>query len=352
MTSKKWVIGFLSISIVSLVVFAGIMYITDPLLQYGTENGFFTYYEYSEMESNPGIAKNYEYDAVMVGTSMIENTDVQECNKLFGCNMVRLPYSGGTCYNMKTILDVCFRSDNDIETVYWELDEFQLFSAHDQPRYPLPMYLYRDDHWQDLSYLLNLDIFYHYGMNSFLGTLRGEHQKAAREGETFFGDFSAECTLKRYTRPEVSATDCESDHYFNNIDLNMQNNILPLLEANPETEFVFFMVPFSILYWDKEIRQGTFEATMTGVEYAIGQLLEYDNVRVYFYHDEWEIAENLDNYKDYSHYGKWINSYMTQAMSNDDGRMTIENYRDVLFSMKTYINNYDFEEIFSTLNRK
>ena len=339
-------ICFLVLSLVTMVVFAGIMYVTDPLIRYGKENGIFTYYEYTEMYSNPGIARNYKYNTVLVGTSMIQNTDVQECNDLFGCDMVRLPYSGGTCYNMKTILDVCFESDNNIETVYWELDEFQLFSTHDAPRYPLPEYLYREDHWGDISYLLNLDIFYHYTLNNVLGTLRGEQQLVAREGETFTGDFSKASALRSYTRPEISDVQVPVTAYQHKVDLNLENNIVPLLEQNPQTEFVFFMVPFSILYWDNEMQQGTFDATMHGLEYAIERLLEYDNVRIYFYHNEWEIVTNLDNYKDFSHYGKWINSWMTQEIAADNGRLTKDNYTAVLDEMRAYIYGYDFSTIF------
>ena len=346
MTNKRWIICFLVLSLVTLIAFAGIMYVTDPLLRYGGENGIFSYYEYNEMYSNPGIARNYEYDTVLVGTSMIQNTDVQECNELLGCDMVRLPYSGGTCYNMKTILDVCFQSDNAIKTVYWELDEFQLFSDHDMPRYPLPEYLYREDHWQDISYLLNLDIFYHYTLNNVLGTFRGEHQPAAREGETFSGDFSKAGVLASYTRPAVSGVQAPVTAYRDKVAQNLKKNIIPLVEENPETEFVFFMVPFSILYWDKEVRQGTFDATIDGLEYAIEHLMTYENVRIYFYHDQWDIVTNLDNYKDYSHYGNWINSWMTQAMAAGEGHLTAENYKQVLDEMRTYIDAFEFDPIF------
>lgn len=346
MTNKRWILCFLVLSLVALVIFAGIMFVTDPMIRYGKENGIFTYYEYNEMYSNPGIARHYAYDAVLVGTSMIQNTDVQECNKLLDCDMVRLPYSGGTCYNMKTILDVCFKSNNTIKTVYWELDEFQLFSNHDVTRYPLPSYLYRDDHWQDLSYLLNLDIFYHYTLKNILGTIRGEHQMVAREGESFTGDFSKADALAAYTRAEPSVEQAAATAFLRKAELNLDHNILPLVENSPETEFVFFMVPFSILYWDNEIRQGTFDATMNGLEYTIGRLLEYGNVRIYFYHDQWDIAENLDNYKDYSHYGKWINSWMTQAIAANEGQLTLDNYITVLDEMRAYIYAYDFDALF------
>lgn len=346
MTNKRWIICFLVLSLVTLAAFAGIMYVTDPLLRYGEENGLFTYYEYAEMYSNPGIARNYSYDTVLVGTSMIQNTDVQECNEVFGCDMVRLPYSGGTCYNMKTILDVCFESGNDIRTVYWELDEFQIFSDHDAPRYPLPEYLYRADHRQDLSYLLNLDIFYHYTLNNVLGTLRGAHQPAAREGETFTGDFSRAGALAAYQRRERTAAPLASTAYLEKAEQNLEHNIIPLLEENPETEFVFFVVPFSILYWDNEAQRGTLDATLCGMEYAIGRLLEYDNVRIHFYHDRWDIATDLDNYKDYSHYGSWINSWITRAIADGEGRLTRENYGAVLDDMGAWLEAYDFEALF------
>ena len=344
MKSKKWTITMLLVIVLSLAAFAGIMYWMDPLLHYGTENDTFTYYEYGEMYSNPGIAKHYAYDAVMVGTSMIENTDVDLCDELFGCKMVRLPYSGGTTYNMKTILDVCFASGNEIKTVFWELDEFQIFGSATEPRYPLPDYLYRMDHREDLSYLLNLDIFYHYGMNNILGTLRGEMRSAERRGETLTGTFGAEATLAGYSRPEKSASICG---FYNSalpekVDANLCN-IEILIQTHPETQFVFFMPPFSVLYWDAEIRNGTFESTMDGVKYALKHLLEYENVQIFFFQGEKEIITNLNNYKDYSHYGPWINNLTTQYISEGRNQVTKDNVEQLICDMKDTIYSFDFE---------
>jgi hypothetical protein len=86
---------------------------------------------------------------------------------------------------------------------------------------------------------------------------------------------------------------------------------------------------------------------MYGVEYAIARLLTYDNVRIYFYHDRWETVTDLDNYKDYTHYGKWINSGLTQAIAADEGRLTKESYITVLNAMREYIRAYDFDSIFN-----
>ena len=346
MKIRIWAVSLLIVLLLILVGFAGIMYVLDPLLQYGQESAPLTYYSYAEMYSNPGIAQHYTYDTVLVGTSMIENTDVDEFDELMGTKAVRLPYSGGTALNMKTILDVCFSSGNDIDAVYWELDEFQLFSNADETRYPLPEYLYRNDTKEDLSYLLNLDIFYHYAVKDIIGTLRGQIQNAERRGEELHGDFGKESVLKGYSRPAQSDSVRDNSVIINKVKANLNQNIEPLIEANPDTEFVFYFVPFSILYWDQEVREGKFDSTMSAVEYALGELLTHENVKIYFYHNEEKIITDLDNYKDYSQYGKWINSYLTQAMASDQNRLTVDNYRQVLDDMRQFVNSYDYEVLF------
>lgn len=346
MNAKKWTVSLLAVLLAILLCFAGIMYYLDPLLRYGKESAPLTYYAYSEMYSNPGIARHYEYDTVLVGTSMIENTDVDEFDALMGSKAVRLPYSGGTALNMKTILDVCFSSGNDIKAVYWELDEFQLFSNPDETRYPLPDYLYRGDSRRDLSYLLNLDIFYHYALKDIIGTLQGQVQPAERRGETLSGEFGKKALLKSYSRPAPANTEREAAIILDKVDANLRSNIIPLLEAHPDTEFVFYFVPFSVLYWDKEMREGKLDSTLSGLEYAVEELLRYDNAVIYFYHNEEAIITDLDNYKDYSHYGKWINSSLTQAMAAGRNRLTVDSYRSELEDFRRFIQSYDYDALF------
>lgn len=347
MTVKKWTIGVVVSIVVTLFLFSGIMYYLDPLLRYGAESAPLTYYSYTELYSNPGIARNYEYDSVMVGTSMIENTDVDLCDELLGTNMVRLPYSGGTSYNMTTILDICFESDNDIKSVYWELDEFQLLNSATEPRYPLPTYLYENSHKSDLSYLLNLDIFYHYAVNDIIGTLRGQIQSAERRGVELYGDYGKEAMLSTYSRPEIAEIkyEFEGSSMQKKLFANM-DNITGEIESHPDTEFNIFMVPFSILYWDNELRNGKFDATVECLKYALGVLVTYDNVNVYYYQNDEEIMTNLDNYKDYSHYGSWINDTITRYLSEEKNRLTKENYEQYVDEFSSFIYSYDFESIF------
>lgn len=347
MTSKKWFILFISITLVFLTIFAGTMYWLDPLYHYGHDFSPLTYYEFEDLYSNPGIAMHYDYDTVLVGTSMIENTFVEEFNEALDCDMIRMSYSGGTTMNFKAILDVCFAGDNDIKTVYWEMNDYELKTPYSKPRFHIPEYLYSYDHSRDLSYLLNLDIFYKFGLANLKATRDGAVQPPAQLGERFTGNFSKEGAMSTYVRPELAAVPLKEDAYLESARLNLEHNILPLIQANPDTEFVFFFVPFSMLYWDNELRAGTLDATLACIEYTIEVLLEQENVRIYFYQDQWDIATNLDNYKDYSHYGVWINSRITRQLAAGENRVTTENYASIIADMKEFLHSYDFEAIFT-----
>ena len=60
--------------------------------------------------------------------------------------------------------------------------------------------------------------------------------------------------------------------------------------------------PYSILFWDKVIREGRAEAVLAAIRQAGQTLLQYDNVKFYGYLMDPEIVTNLDNYCDYIHH--------------------------------------------------
>lgn len=345
MNEKKWTITLVSVVILTLACFAGMMYCLDPLLQYGTESGPLTCYTYTEKYSNPGIAKHYEYDSVMVGSSMIRNTNVDLCDELWNCNLVRLPYSGASSYDMKLILDICFESDNDIETVYWEVNQFQMTGSPTEPKYPLPMYLYRNDHKEDASYLLNLDIFYQFGVKDIKGTLKGVIKDAERRDITLKYSKPIEQVVAEY---QYSKYDGEVEKFETSMKSTVEanvDNMERIVKEHPETEFVFFFVPFSVLHWDVEVQCGRFDALMDAHAYTMGRLLEYDNVKIYCYLQEEEIIANMDHYIEISHYGNWINNKITEYIAEDKNRMTVDNYQETIQNMKEFIHGYDYESL-------
>lgn len=349
MKSKTWIIILLSTVIVTVALFATSMYLIDPLLQYGTEKDIFPYWTSTEIYSNPGIAKNYEYDSVLVGSSMVQNTDIHECNELFDCTMIKSTYSGGNSYNFKTILDVCFKSNPNIKSVYWALDPYALTTDYKTPRYPLPEYLYDFDRTNDISYLLNLDVFYFYTIKNAINSFVGNEKKAMYSGVMVGteADYSKANILSSFDWSMKQLESKGEKYWETNMLQNLEHNILPLIKENPDTTFYFFTVPYSIGYWYREKMQGYLDTHFYNMETVISEILKYDNVVVYFYQDDKNIITDLDNYKDYSHFSPKINSYLTQQMASGNNILTLDNYAEVLDNFYEYLSTFDYEEFFT-----
>ncbi len=344
MSYKKWTVAFMAVILAAVVLIGGGTFLLDPLARYRSEtDGILTSYKRDEMYTNPGVARNYDYDTVIVGTSMVQNTDVIEFNELTDCNMVKLTYAGGTANNMKQILDICFASGNEITTVYWGLDDFQLLSAHNETRHTLPDYLYKEDHLSDLDYLLNGDIMFRHTAVDLLNTVRGKEQSLLSTGYVWPKSykFGAKEVISSFSLPEKNNENL--DYFITNVRANLEYNIKPLIEANQDTEFVFMFVPYSVLYWYKEIYAGTFDKNMEAFSLAVEELLEYDNVSMYFFRNETDITTDLSNYRDFSHYTGEINSYMTKAIANGECKLTKENYRSEIDEFIEFTVNFDYE---------
>ncbi len=345
MKYKTWCISFISILLSLIILFATTNYILDPLVRYRRhDEGILSYYLQDEIYNNPGIARNYKYDSVLVGTSMMENTSTKEINELFNLDTVKLTYSGGTSKNMKNILDIAFKSDNNIKTVIWGLDEFQVFQDVNKTRTELPLYLYKDTHFEDYKYLLSGDIFYHYTFKSILGTLKGDKQTPLNKDDIwgYKHEYSKKITLDSFTLDE-KLENVSIDYHIKNTKNNLQQNILPLVNTNKDTKFIFVFVPYSMLYWYNELEKGTFDATMYAITLLMQELLIYSNVEIYYFRNDFEITTNLDNYKDYSHYSPAINSYMNNAIYNGENRLTLDNYKQELEKFATCVKQFDYQ---------
>ena len=80
---------------------------------------------------------------------------------------------------------------------------------------------------------------------------------------------------------------------------------------------------------------------------VIEELINVENIKLFYFSDDTEITSNLDNYRDSIHYAEWINSYMIKAMSKGNDLITKDNYVDYLNNTKTFYKNYNYEKLFN-----
>lgn len=343
--AKKWTILTLVSVVLILALFAAVTFITDPLLYYRKDSGIITYWHYNQLYSGPGVARQYDYDTVITGSSMVSEFDTSEFDKLYNAKTIKLTYNEATAHNDKAILDVCFETHPNIKRVFLPIDSFTCIYKADQYNFPLPDYMYSKSAGNSVKYLLNLNIFYHITIQDIVGTLKGKTQSAMRskpENNQYSSDWVQSFALIPWEKTEK----LDTSDYLTNTDANLAENILPLIEAHPDTEFIFFTPPYSMLYWYRRMGCADAEASLESMRKMIGTCLQYDNVKVYGFGWDETITTNLENYMDTGHFSPEIHSELLSRMYNDEDRITLDNCNQLFDSFIERVKTFDYAALY------
>ena len=89
-----WIVVTIMLTIISFCLFALITVYIDPLFHYHKPLQGYEYPLDNERYQNDGITRNFEYDSIITGTSMVENFKTSEANQIFGADFIKVPFWG------------------------------------------------------------------------------------------------------------------------------------------------------------------------------------------------------------------------------------------------------------------
>ena len=114
-------------------------------------------------------------------------------------------------------------------------------------------YLYNDNLFDDLNYVLNKSILFNKTWNVISYTKAGHQTTSFDEYANWNDDypFGKQAVLNTYTLGEqVNGSNELTREEQNIIVENVQQNVTNLADEHPETTFYIFFPPYSICYWD------------------------------------------------------------------------------------------------------
>lgn len=326
MTRKRWAVLTLALLISALLGIIGAVVLIDPFEIYHRATAFIPpITNGTQNYSNAGVGKSYDYDSVIIGSSMTENFTPSQLDRLLGGSFIKLPINGGSAFNNKQMMDLAFGT-HDIRTVLYGLDLESMTYFYKTPKCEMPEYLYDDSLFNDVQYWFNRSVLAIY-IPRCLRTL-GQRDDTLRDTMYNWGD------LYTYGRdavlPQVSVSSAEvaqgplmeDPELSPQFMLNMEHNILPYIQGHPDTQFIFFFPPYSLLRWYGYYAQGSLNDFHVQKEAVIEALLPYENVRIYDFQAEIGWITDLNNYIDDGHYGPWINDAIVEAINEDRRRIT------------------------------
>lgn len=342
---KRWTAALLASVSILLLLCAAAVRLVDPFFHYRDPDPAGEVW-FDQRAQSAGLLRSQTYDTVLMGSSLAANFRAQWFDVYYDARTVKVTLPNGGFGEFTTALDYAF-SRQEVKRVIFGLDPNLL--ARDPAEAPdrLPEYLYDDDPLNDGAYLLNKDALLRSGYAA-LKKLQGQTQPLE---DAFLWDgnvhFHRELALAAYDRPEPAEEPVPPETFLANGRENLAW-VTGWLEQHPDTEFLFFFSPYSILFWDKADRLGETEAMLSLLEETVETLLPYPNAKLHFYMADQDIITDLDNYADHIHMAGKVTYRMAQAMPGEEYLLTEENRTEVLDGFRDFVVHYDYETIFNS----
>ena len=350
--AKKWFQKCILVLLLLLVLIVAVVVFVDPYFHYHKPFDFMSYRLYEERYINDGIGRHFDYDAIITGTSMAQNFKPSEMDALFGTRAVKMPFSGAGYAELSENLDRALARNGNVKMVLWAVDYNGLLRSYDWQQYEnYPTYLYDNNPFNDVSYVLNKSILYHGVMPSVLMSLTGQPRTTMDEYSSWVNETGLEHIMLSYDRNNVNipATVDFGETEKQTVIQTIENNFVDLIEKYPDTEFYLFYTPYSICYWDALNIKGTIQRQTEAEKLATEMLLQYPNVKLYNFFDQYEVICNPDYYNDDGHYSAEINSRILGWMAEGTGLLTQDNYEERLKEEQNFYLSYDYDSIYREL---
>ncbi len=348
--SKTWSILCLLLALTLLLACSGTTAVIDPFFHYHAPLESLTYPLNNQRYQNDGIVRHFDYDALITGTSMTENFKTSEFDALFGTASVKVSYSGGTWAEMVDNLRRALASNPELKTVLFCIDEWFLFSGRDmiQADGAYPTYLYDDSLLNDTQYLLNKDILCGSTLAVLEHTRQGNPTTSFDDYGSWVFPYDRDVVLGNYVRPEATGTIREfTAENRENLIRNLRETALALAEAYPETEFIYYFPPYSVLNWDSHQREGSVQRYVDAFALATELLLEKKNIRVFSFYTDFETITDLNNYRDTVHHSNNVNSLLLQRFAAGEYELTKENAAVHWQTVLEFYSGYNYDAFFA-----
>jgi hypothetical protein len=286
---------------------------------------------------NAGFIKNFDYNLVVIGTSMVQNFSPAFIKKSMHYDPMILSLSGSTIIEQRIVLETALKTKK-VKAVIWGIDLCYLnYKPHSIPP-SFPIHLYGNSLRGAIQYLVNFDVFLEAALSSFnkiMGRNNINPDDYSLEKYDHWHEqarFSKEIILKQYhahLKPNPLKQDTQKTDSINYQETNLLNDVVSIIKQYPDVQFYIFLPPYSLACYKLEANCNTsFESHLKIRKIMVGKLTSLPNVSIYDFETDLSITGNLDNYKDLTHYSQHINNDIILKMKNNVNRVTPDNIQE------------------------
>lgn len=319
--SKRFFVWVMLIFISLVSVYIAIVYWVDPFFQYRVKDN---QYFILPVFVNPGLARNGDYNTVIIGSSMIQNFDLSILRKKPNIKPVKLGLGGMNIPEIGVTYNLTKKDQVKTFIINFDLPQFNLYN----PPVKYPDYLYKDGVWNKMKYLFSYDAAYRYTPVNIVLPIWIKYGKNVPESITFrtkldnLGNFISESEFsKERVKSLYLSGQTVTFPQMDGMEDRMRNNLDSLqkyvdFNTYKDKEYIIMFPPFSALYWHLTKSDGYHDQYIKFTKDVITTLGKYKNVKILFYCDMDEII-NLDNYTDITHYSPQVAKVIVENIFSD-----------------------------------
>ena len=297
----------------------------DPFQHYRAASRFpARFYPAWQRYEAAGIARHYDYDRVVTGSSLMENVLPADVDALLGGHTINLSISAETAYDAGQMLGVALRARHPRQVIM-NLDYNMFSGSPDRSGFneAFPSYLYDDAWWNDVPYVLGIATTLK-SAETALGLHWSRFNTDPARMWYWGGDyqFFAAKAVQGLDPEDLNKRFRQPPRTLEGMQESFEANLAPLIEANPGTRFTFVYAPYSLLVWLDFQQRGQVEVTLAFREWLFERTRRNQNVEFFDFQAEPAIVEDLDYYTDIYHYSPQVSKAMIAAIAEGRYRLT------------------------------
>jgi len=313
-----------------------------------------------------GIINNYEFDSIILGASMLQNTSAKDATDILQSSFVNLSVGGLSMGNRSLMIDYALKSKK-LNHVITTLDGFA--DSENKSNFS---FLYNGTFLDDIKVYktrrfvidavcqlstIYVEIAYCKKRNSYDTSLEliTEWYSTYDHKERFGG---IENWLKLENNSQIidqleeiaEQANCIKNNYCEAIKSSTYDNaigifdktILKLALENSDTKFHLIFPPYSRLKYAllKQSNSNEFESYITTIKNIVMRSEAIENISIYGM-DHLTFSDDISNYKDPSHYHPRVNQEMLKAIKNNHFLLTSQTLNSYIEEIESLAKNYD-----------
>lgn len=344
-SSKHFVVLFLGI-VTAINAFLAIMtYIDDPYVHYHSPKHGWTYSIcYNGRYSNLGMTRQCEYSGLLVGSSQVQNLQVECANKLWNENFIKLYQPGASYKEIGQVIEETEKNEHvELKHIIRPLDIRWLIADKDALRSPIneyPTYLYDDNVLNDISYLLNVEVALKLIEMNINRIINGNIEY----------DMDSDCTFLEeeiwdweYNSDILLVEKILDDEDRKLIYDNLCQNVISYAQRHPDVTLDLFFPPYTMAFWSSYKQNGELLQIIQAKNYAIDILSQYDNINLHCFDMADGLCDDFGNFVNEGHYNVETGAKILNWIVEKDYLITKENKEVYKSELTDFFINYDFD---------